>query len=74
MLTPNIPYLVEVDDDLRYSKGRVTLSLDSTQRLTLRRILQSCLDSGTTLSDGTQIKKPGQALQHMLELVAAAAP
>lgn len=67
------PYQDEEGDELRYSKGRITLSLDGTQRLTLRRVLQGCIDGDVTLTNGTVVKSPGDAVKHLLELVAAGA-
>lgn len=67
------PYLAEEDDDLRYSKGRFTLALDGDQRLTLRRVLAGCVDADVTLTNGTVVKKPGDAIKHLLELIDAGA-
>lgn len=67
------PYMEETDDDLRYSKGRITVALDGDQRLTLRRVLAGCVDADVTLTNGTVVKRPGDAIKHLLELVAAGA-
>lgn len=75
MLTPNIPYLVEVDDTLRHmGPQRVTLKLTGAQRLFLVRVAAGCRDGGLTLASGKAVQTPLDALQYAVEASLASVP